>query len=255
MRKSFLKSVAVCILMLTAVCQRTFAQEDESVTNFSVEFPAKLMYLETTNVNLRTAPNPRAEKFYQYGMPMHLPTYQLFPVAGERNGWVKVVYGIDEPYVSKQFVKFAQPRPLDMENISNNIITYAGADNYWVRIATPKSLPNTVVWIENTAEDDLFTITIGKLNADKTILAGKFTRNIYMEYSQQSPSSSISVSDAQNRTCLDAAVITFGRQYLAWANSNAQLDITQIPLNVLQQLFQSDKASWSSQYITTDILK
>ena len=249
--KELLKGVAMAGLLLVSSLGAN--AQDETVLNFEPEFPHSLIFTPKGGVNIRVAPSPKAQKFYQYGEALQLPSNTLYAVRAEKNGWYQIAFGMNEPYVSKTVTQKAALTPMDITAMTNQVLTLDAAHGLKCRLGVPEELNNTVLWLENQAEEGRYTITLGKINSSKTLISSFFSRNVYsIKYA---PKAKLYVKDSQDESSPDAIVITFGDEFAVEVNGVKQLDLTKVPLATLKWMFESPHTSYSSEFLSSDILK
>lgn len=249
--KEIVKGVMIAGMLLVT-CLGVNAQ-DETVQKFEPDFPHTLIYSPKGGVNIRVAPSPKAQKFYQYGEALQLPSNTLFALRAEKNGWYQIAFGMNEPYVSKTVTQKAALAPMDIAAMTNRVLTLDAVHGLKCRLGIPKELNNTVLWLENQAEEGRYTITLGKINSGNTLISGFFSRNVYsIKYA---PNAKLYVKDSQNESYPDAIVITFGDEFAVDVNGGKQLDLTKVPLATLKWMFESPHTSYASEYLSSDILK
>jgi len=249
--KEFVKGVMMAG-MLFVTCLEANAQ-DETVLKFEPDFPHALIFTPKEGVNIRVAPSPKAQKFYQYGEALQLPSNTLFAIRTEKNGWYQIAFGMNEPYVSKTVTQKAALAPMDIAAMTNRVLVLDAVHGLKCRLGVPKELNNTVLWLENQAEEGRYTITLGKMNSGKTLLSGFFSRNVYsIKYDSKAK---FYVKDSQDESYPDAIVITFGDEFAVDVNGVKQLDLTKVPLATLKWMFESPHTSYVSEYLSSDILK
>ena len=145
--KEFVKGVMMAGLLL--VTSLGANAQDETVQKFEPEFPHALIFSPKEGVNMRVAPSPKAQKFYQYGEALQLPSNTLFALRAEKNGWYQIAFGMNEPYVSKTVTKKAGLASMDIAAMTNRVLTLDPVHGLTCRLGIPKELNNTVLWLED----------------------------------------------------------------------------------------------------------
>ena len=249
--KEFVKGAMMAGLLLFSSMGAN--AQDETVQKFEPEFPQSLIFTPKDGVNIRVAPSPKAQKFYQYGEALQLPSNTLFALRAEKNGWYQIAFGMNEPYVSKTVTQKAALTPMDIAAMTNRVLTLDPVRGLTCRLGVPKELNNTVLWLENQAEEGRYTITLGKMNSGKTLISGFFSRNVYsIKYV---PKAKLYVKDSQDEAYPDAIVITFGDEFAVDVNGTKQLDLTKVPLATLKWMFENPYTSYNSAFLSSDVLK
>lgn len=249
------KSLAALFVMVVSVAGAS-AQSYTKVDALEVEFPSKLVYTESKAVNVRTGPGVKFEKYYQYGEPMTVGSGTLYPLLGEQNGWCKIQFGYDEVWVSKSLMKESALTPIDFSAVSNRKIdmTSAGwAAGSWLVLAKSETLPGTVVWLENNVGGESYTLTLGKVNAQGTIVMGAVSRNVNkLKYV---PRAKFYVKPSPDGECLDGVDITFGDEFAVDCGGEKIVNFAKVPLASLRIVFENDYQFGSDEFITSDILR
>ena len=244
------KSLAVLCVMVASVTGAS-AQSYVKVDALEVEFPSKLVYTESKAVNVRTGPGVKFDKYYQYGEPMTVGAGTLYPLLGEQNGWCKIQFGYDEAWVSKSLMKQSAFAPIDFAAVSNRKIDMAAVGwtpGAWLELAKSETLPGTVVWLENNVGGESFTLTIGKVNAQGTIVMGAVSRNVNkLKYV---PRAKFYVKPSQDGECLDGVDITFGDEFAVDCGGEKIVNLAKVPLASLRLVFENDQQFGSDECIT-----
>ena len=253
MKRQFLSKVFILMCLMFVSNLSTISAQTESIDKVEVEFPRKFIYATTDNVNLRIAPSSKAEKFYDYGEAMQLPSYTLFQVLQEtRNGWFEIKWNIaNTVFVSKTVVKEANLTPLSMDELTNKRKYADAKGQYWYQIGEPKELPGTVLWVKNECEEGTYSLTLGKKNSAGTLIGGFLNVTVGLKYV---PKAKVFVKSITDQNSFGSFTIIYGDEYSVTINGQKMPDLTKFPKDALKKLFENDQVSCSSEFLSNDVL-